>query len=161
MLHNHAVLQTELPNPFKPFVHAGKQRHLCAVARKRIFIENKIPRCLFHHFIHIRKVAVHIVLLGKGVRLRPKAPDVIADGLYVPLRLHIVGRQRLIEIIANRQYGLVLFGFACIFGFKHKFAPLSVLPIRFYYIPNPPFATRFSFLGCFRFWNCIFSGSAI
>ena len=133
MLYGNAVLRAVPFNSLKPTRNARKQLHLRAVFFKRPPVEHEPPFRFAHHLVHIGKVSVHIILCGERVRFVPELLHVVPHRLHVPLRLHIVGRKRLVEIVAYRKHGLALFFSPFVF---HYFNRRSNFPV--YYTTSPP-----------------------
>ena len=103
MLDNDVVLEPELLDPPEPVFHTGKEPYLGAVLPEALLCHWSLPDGLRDHEVHPGKVAVHAVLPGKPVGLLPELSHVVAYLLYEPLRLHVIGGERLVEVVADRD----------------------------------------------------------
>ena len=105
VLHLHAVRPAVSVHAREPFLHALVQPYARTVLEQLLERGIELALGLLAHGVHIGEVHVHAVLLGQAVGLPPEFVHVAVHALYVTLRLHIVRRKRLVEIVTHRQHG--------------------------------------------------------
>ena len=119
MLDDDAVLLAIGPNALEPALHARKQADPGAVILQIPAREQHLAGRFFLHQQHIGKILIHIVAAGQHIGFPPELPHIVMNRLYVALCLHIIGRQGLVEIIANGQDRPVLLMLSCVFSDRH------------------------------------------
>ena len=102
VLNNDVVLEPEFPDPPEPVFHPGKEPYLGAVLPRRLsLVIGVFPTA----FVIMRYIQARLLSMpfsfGESVGLLPELSHVVAYLLYEALRLHVIGGERLVEVIAD------------------------------------------------------------